>query len=282
MKHKQFAEGPMRALFFAAACVSIFFVVLICAFLLASGVPAIGKIGLFRFLTGVVWRPRNGLYGIFPFLLGSVYVTAGAILVGVPVGVLTAVYLARFCPKAIAKLLDPAISLLAGTPSIIFGFFGLVVLTPLTERLFGAGKSILTASLLLGIMILPTVISVSASALRAVPQSYYEGALALGATPERSMFFSVIPAAKSGIMAAIVLGVSRAVGETMAVMMVAGNSTAVPAGIASRVRTLTTHIAIEMGYAEGLHRDSLIATAVVLLVLILIIYFLLSLIKKEK
>lgn len=217
-------------------------------------------------------RPANDVYGILPMILGSLYVTLGAIVVGVPVGILTAVFMARFCPEKIYNVLKPSVELLAGIPSVVYGFFGLVVMVPfIREHIGGTGSSMLTASLLLGMMILPTLISVAEAALRAVPDSYYEGALALGAGHVRSVFFTVVPAAKSGIMAAIILGMGRAVGETMAVIMVAGNQARMPIGILEGVRTMTTNIVIEMGYAADLHRDALIATAVVLFVFILII-----------
>ena len=228
------------------------------------------------------WKPLNDLYGIFPMIIGSIYVTAGAILVGVPIGLLCAVFMARFCPAWLYRILKPAVDLMAGIPSIVYGFFGLVVLVPIGQNLFGtSGKGVLTASVLLGIMILPTIINVSESSIRAVPESYYEGALALGATHERSVFFAMLPAAKSGITAGVILGVGRAIGETMAVVMIAGNQPVIPASVLEGVRTLTANIVLEMGYAEGLHRDALIATGVVLFVFILIINVLFSLLKKR-
>lgn len=240
------------------------------------------KIGLFDFLLGETWRPSNDIYGIFPMIMGSLYVTAGAIIVGVPIGILTAVFMAKYCPKRIYPILKPAVELLAGIPSVVYGFFGLVVMVPLVRDLFGGnGNSILTASLLLGMMILPTIIGVTESALRAVPSMYYEGALALGATKERSIFAVVLPAAKSGVMAGVVLGIGRAIGETMAVIMVAGNQPRMPRGILRGVRTLTTNIVMEMGYAADLHREALIATAVVLFVFILIINFCIALMKRR-
>ncbi|MDO4345579.1 MAG: phosphate ABC transporter permease subunit PstC [Eubacteriales bacterium] len=270
-------ERVMQAVFFTAACVSVLAVALICIFLFANGVPAMKKIGIFDFLLGETWKPGNDIYGILPMIVGSIYVTAGAVLIGVPVGLLTAVFMAEYCPKKIYRPLKAATELLAGIPSIVYGFFGLVVLVPLVRQIFGVvktdGQSILTASVLLGMMILPTMIGVTESALRAVPRHYYEGSLALGATHERSIFAVMIPAAKSGIMAAAVLGIGRAIGETMAVMMVAGNQPRLPAGILKGVRTLTTNIVLEMGYAAELHREALIATAVVLFVFILIINF---------
>lgn len=277
-------EKVMQAVFFTAACASILAVALICVFLFANGVPAMAKIGVFDFLLGKTWRPGNDIYGILPMIMGSIYVTAGAIVIGVPIGILTAVFLAEYCPRQIYKPLKAATELLAGIPSIVYGFFGLMVLIPLIRQLFPGktdGNSILTASLLLGIMILPTIIGVTESALRAVPRSYYEGALALGATKERSIFAVMLPAAKSGVMAAVVLGVGRAIGETMAVMMVAGNQPRLPEGVLQGVRTLTTNIVLEMGYAADLHREALIATAVVLFVFILIIDFIVACLNRK-
>lgn len=282
MYSSKFKETAMRIVFLISACVSIIAVVLICVFLFVNGVPAMAEIGFFDFLLGKTWRPTSDIYGIMPMILGSIYVTAGAIIVGVPLGLLTAVFMAYFCPPKLYKVLKPAVELLAGIPSVVYGFFGLVVMVPLIRTtLGGRGTSMLTASLLLGIMILPTIIGVSESAIRAVPRSYYEGSLALGATKERSVFFSVLPAAKSGVLAAVVLGIGRAIGETMAVIMVAGNQARMPDGLLEGVRTLTANIVMEMGYAQDLHREALIATAVVLFVFILIINLSLSLLRKR-
>lgn len=279
---RNFKEVFMKVVFLIAACMSILAVLLICVFLFMNGIPAMAKIGVFDFLLGKTWRPKNNIYGILPMILGSIYVTAGAILVGAPVGILTAVFMAQYCPKKIYRFLKPAIELLAGIPSVVYGFFGLVVLVPFVRNVFGGdGNSMLTASVLLGMMILPTIIGVSESAIRAVPESYYEGGLALGASHERSVFFTVLPAAKSGIMAGLVLGVGRAIGETMAVIMIAGNQPRMPAGILKGVRTLTANIVMEMGYAADLHREALIATAVVLFVFILIINLLFSVVKRR-
>lgn len=265
-------ENAMRTVFLISACASIFSVVMICLFLFANGVPAIGKIGVLQFLLGEKWKPGNDIYGILPMIMGSIYVTAGAIVVGVPIGILTAVFMARFCPHWLYKVIKPAIDLLAGIPSVVYGFFGMVVIVPVMSTLFGgSGKSMATASVLLGIMILPTIIGVSESAINAVPDSYYEGALALGASHERSVFFATLPAAKSGILAGVILGVGRAIGETMAVIMVAGNQARMPKGLFAGVRTMTANIVLEMGYATDLHREALIATAVVLFVFILLI-----------
>lgn len=279
---QKFKEVFMHIVFLIAAFVSIAAVALICVFLFANGIPAMKEIGFGKFLSGEVWRPTNGLYGIWPFILGSIYVTAGSLIIGVPIGLLTAIFLARFCPKGIYKIVKPIINLMAGIPSVVYGFFGMCVLVPLVRDLFGVnGNTMLTASILLGIMILPTIISVSETAIRAVPDKYYQGALALGATHERSVFLTVVPAAKSGIMAGIILGVGRAIGETMAVIMVAGNQPKVPDGLLKGVRTMTANIVIEMGYAADLHREALIATGVVLFVFILIINLLFSILKRR-
>ena len=293
MKSKAWTEKFMQGVFFIAACASVLAVALICVFLFANGIPAMKEIGFGKFLTGEIWKPNNDIYGILPMIVGSLYVTAGAIVFGVPIGILTAVFMAFYCPKQIYKPLKTATELLAGIPSVVYGFFGLVVLVPLIRnigrslkemgilRSSGNGSSILTASLLLGMMILPTIIGLTESSLRAVPSQYYEGAVALGATHERAIFKVVLPAAKSGVVAAIVLGVGRAIGETMAVIMVAGNQARMPAGIFKGVRTLTANIVIEMGYAAGLHREALIATGVVLFVFILIINFCVALLNRR-
>ena len=279
-KHK---EQAMQAVFFIAACASIFAVVLICLFLFVNGIPAMKEIGLFDFLLGERWKPGNNIFGIFHMIMGSIYVTAGAIVIGVPVGILTSVFMAEYCPKKIYPFLKSATELLAGIPSVVYGFFGLVVLVPLIRSLFreGNGNSMLTASILLGIMILPTIIGVSESALRSVPRTYYEGALALGATHERSIFAIVLPAAKSGVIAGVVLGIGRAIGETMAVVMIAGNQPRMPRGILRGVRTMTANIVLEMGYAADLHREALIATGVVLFVFILLINFCVALLNRR-
>ena len=279
---KNIKEKVMKLLFFLTALVSIAAVILICIFLFASGIPAIKEIGVFKFLLGTSWKPANNLYGILPMIVGSFYVTAGALIIGVPIGILTAVFMARFAPRSIYAPLKAAVNLMAGIPSVVYGFFGLVVLVPFIREAFGGrGMSVLTASVLLGLMILPTIISVSETSIRAVPESYYEGGLALGASHERSVFFTVLPAAKSGIFAGVVLGIGRAVGETMAVMMVAGNQAVIPDSMLSGVRTLTTTIVLEMGYSTDLHREALIGTAVVLFVFILIINLSLSLFKRR-
>lgn len=271
----------MRLVFLLAALASVVAVVLICIFIFGNGIPAIHKIGLAAFLTGTKWKPFVNIYGILPMIIGSVYVTAGAIIIGVPLGLFCAVYLARFCPKWIYRIMKPAIDLLAGIPSIVYGFFGLMAIVPVISELSGtSGKGILAASIVLGIMILPTIITVSESSIRAVPNAYYEGALALGATHERSVFCTVLPAAKSGVTAAVILGIGRAIGETLAVSVVVGNQAVIPESILGGARTMTTNIVLEMGYATGLHREALIATAAVLFVFILIINLLFSMIRE--
>ena len=278
---KKARETFMHILFLIAACTSILAVVLICVFLFSGGVPAMLEIGVFKFLFGTIWKPGNNLYGIFPMIIGSLYVTAGAILFGVPLGLLAAVFMARFCPKTLYRILKPAIELMAGIPSVIYGFFALVVIVPWVKNTFGGrGQSILAAALLLGFMILPTI-EVTEAAIRAVPNSYYEGGLALGASHERSVFFALLPGARSGILAGIVLGIGRAIGETMAVMMIVGNQPRIPGSILEGCRTLTTNIVMEMGYAADLHKEALIATAVVLFVFILIINLSFSALKRR-
>jgi len=280
-------EKGMEFVFMLCACVSILAVALICIFLFANGVPAMAKIGFGKFLMGRTWQAGNGLFGIFPMIIGSIYVTAGAIIVGVPIGILAAVFLARFCPKPLYRIMKPGVELLAGIPSVVYGFFGLMIIVPWVRDTFrpyygGNGLSLFSAALLLGIMILPTIISISESAIRAVPDKYYQGALALGATHERSVFRTVVPAAKSGIMAGIVLGIGRAFGETMAVIMIAGNQAWIPDNMFQGIRTLTANIVMEMGYAQDLHREALIATGVVLFVFILIINTLFSILKRRE
>ncbi len=279
---KKYRESIMKVVFLIAACISIVAVVMICGFLFVNGFPAIAEIGPLEFLGGLIWKPQADQYGILPMIIGSIYATAIAIIVGVPIGLLCAVFMAHFCPKKLYKILKPAISLLAGIPSIVYGFFGLVVLVPMMQSIFGTGKSILTAGILLGIMILPTIIEISESSIRAVPSSYYEGSLALGATHERSVYRAILPAAKSGIMAGIILGIGRAIGETMAVVMIAGNQPVLPTSILQGARTMTANIVMEMGYATGLHRGALIGTGVVLFVFILLINVCFSLVKKKE
>lgn len=282
---KEAREFIMKCVFILTACVSIAAVVLICIFMFANGIPAIAKIGPLNFLLGVKWKPMNNIFGILPMIVGSLYVTGGALLFGAPVGILAGIYLARFCPVRLRKIIEPMIGLMAGVPSIVYGFFGLTTLVPLIREMFGGrgrGQCILTASLLLGIMILPTIIQLTSAAVKAVPNSYYEGSLALGATDERSVFRATVPAAKSGILASVVLAIGRAIGEAMAVKMVIGNQPRLTSDLLSGIRTLTSGIVIEMGYAEGLHREALIAAGIVLFVFILLINASFSVLKRRE
>ena len=278
----RFKEQAMKIVFMVAACASVLAVFLICLFLFANGIPAIAKIGPLKFLLGTVWKPSNDKFGIFPMIIASIYVTGGAILVGVPIALFTSVFMARYCPKKIYRPLKSGIELMAGVPSIVYGFFGLVVIVPLMAQLTGKnGNTMLTASILLAVMILPTVVGVTESAITSVPESYYEASLGLGATHSQSVFFAVVPAAKSGILAGIVLGIGRAIGETMAVIMIAGNQPRMPKGITEGLRTMTANIVLEMGYASGLHREALIATGVVLFVFILLINLSVSMLNRR-
>lgn len=267
-------ERIMSKVFLLAALMSIVSLALIIIFMFTNGFPVMLKHGIKEFLFGTVWRPTatEPRFGLLPMILGSLYVTAGAAFFGVPIGILTAVFLAEYCPDWLYKLLKPAVSLMAAIPSIVYGFFALQLLVPIVRDYIGGnGYSMLTAMLLLGIMILPTVIELSESAIRAVPKTYYEGSIALGSTHEHSIFSVVLPAARSGILSSIVLGIGRAIGETMAVVLIAGNQPIVPDGLLKGVRTLTTNIVLEMSYASGDHRQALIATGVVLFVFILLI-----------
>jgi phosphate transport system permease protein len=266
-KWQYWNETFMHGVFFLSAAASIIAVALICVFLFSYGLPAFFKIGFGDFLLGTEWSPSDipAKFGIASMIAGSVYITAGATLIGAPVGIFASVFLSHVCPKKLYKIVKPGVNLLAGIPSVIYGFFGMATIVPFL------GSSIASACILLGIMILPTIVGLSESALRAVPESYYEGALALGAGHYRAVFFTVLPAAKSGVLASVALGVGRAVGETMAVIMVAGNQPRMPVSLFSGARTLTANIVMEMAYAADLHREALIATGVVLLVFILII-----------
>jgi phosphate transport system permease protein len=264
----------MQRVFQGAAVFSVLVLLLICLYFFSGGLPAVGEIGLFPLIFGTEWAPSDAppQFGILPMILGSLYVTTGAMIFGIPVGIFAAVFLAAYCPARLYRLLKGATDLLAGIPSVVYGFFGLIVLVPLVRNLFGGtGMSLLTASVILAIMILPTIIAVGEASLRAVPPAYYENARALGISRERSLFFVVLPAAGRGIRAGIILGTGRAVGETMAVIMVAGNQARMPAGVLKGIRTLTSNIVIEMGYAADLHRGALFATALVLFVLVLLL-----------
>lgn len=273
MKNK-LSERLMKFIFTLSAMASILAIVLICIFIFSEGLPFIRDYGLKNFLFGKEWKPSNtpASYGILPMILGSLYITLGAITIGVPIGILTATYLAKFTSDRLYKILKPCINLMAGIPSIIYGFFALTLIVPVIRTIFGGtGMNIITASILLGIMILPTIIGISESSINAVPDTYYQGSIALGASHERSVMAVVLPTAKSGIVSSIILGIGRAIGETMAVILVTGNQARMPAGLTKGVRTLTTNIVIEMAYAADTHREALIATALVLFIFILII-----------
>lgn len=281
---KKSLENFMKVIFILSAMTSVVAIILICVFIFSEGFPFIKEYGLKNFLLGTEWKPSNSpaSFGILPMILGSLYITIGATIIGVPIGVLTAIYLAKFSSGKWYRFLKSCINLMAGIPSIIYGFFALVVIVPFIRNIFGGtGMNIITASILLGVMILPTIIGISESALRAVPESYYEGSIALGASHERSVMSVVLPAAKSGVISSIILGIGRAIGETMAVILVTGNQARMPTEITKGVRTLTTNIVMEMSYAADTHRQALIATALVLFVTILIINGMFSIIKRR-
>lgn len=274
----------MKRVFFINAMISIFVLIMISAFLFKNGLSVFKDISIIDFLTGKDWSPTDvpASYGIFPMIIGSIYVTLGAVIVGVPIGIMTAVYLVFYAKENMYKILKPIVDLMAGIPSIIYGFFGLMVIVPVIRDVFGGtGHSILTASILLGIMILPTIINLTENALKSVPSTYYQGAVALGVSKEIAIFKVIIPAAKQGILSAIVLGIGRAIGETMAVVMVAGNQPHLPNGVLDGVRTLTTNMIMEMGYASGVHKEALIATGVFLFLFTLLLNIILSVLKRR-
>jgi phosphate ABC transporter permease protein PstC len=245
---------------------------LITAFIFKEGLPLMMKAGAWRFISSSDWYPQEGQFGIYPMIVGSLAVTGGAMVIGVLFGVGVAVLLTQFCPPRLVAILKPCIELLAGIPSVVYGFVGVVVLVPfIRDHLGGPGLSVLAASIVLGVMVLPTVISISVDALQAVPRPYREGSIALGATEWQTTHMVVVRAARSGIVAAVILGMGRAIGETMAVIMVAGNTLAPPDSLLAPVRTLTSNIALEMGYAAGSHRQALFATGVVLFVIIMVL-----------
>lgn len=270
--NKQLRETAARALFFACAFASVAAVGIITFFIFLRGVPAIMEIGPGNFLFGMKWEPGQGLYGIFPMIVSSVLVTACAFLIGSTVGRWSAVFLSMYCPRRAYAVIKPMVEMLAGIPSVIYGLFGVVVVVPLIRNhLGGPGKSMLAAIAILSVMILPTVINLSENAIRAVPRSYYEGAVALGVTHNEAVFDVVVPAARSGIRASYILGIGRVLGETMAVILVAGNNPNLHLRPLEPVRTLTTGIALEMGYATGLHQSALFGIGVVLFVMIFLL-----------
>lgn len=276
-------EKIVKLIFLMAAITSVISMLLIAGFTLAKGVPAIQEIGLLKFIFGMKWKPGANIFGVFPMIVTSLYATIGAIVVGVPIGLLTAIFIVEVAPRNISNILSPMIDLLAAIPSVVYGFFGLIVVLPIIDEVFNnGGNSLLAVIIILGVMILPTVINISAYAIKTVPNEYKEGSLALGATKMQTMFKVTLPAAKSGILAAVILGIGRAVGETMAVLLVAGNAAIMPESIISRVRTLTGNIAIEMSYATGLHQEALFATGVVLFVFIIILNITLRLITSKE
>ena len=272
MRVKNFGEKIPQSLFFIIALSALTVLALITIFIFVEGVPLIAKVGFFNFIFGMKWAPSQGYYGIFPMIVGTISVTLGAIILGVPVAICCSIFLAEFAPRRLSDIVRPAIQLLAGIPSVVYGFWGLIFIVPaIRNYLGGPGLSILAGSIILAIMILPTIISISEVSLLALSPLLKEGAFALGATHWQTIRSVLLPAAKSGIVASIILGIGRAVGETMAVIMVLGNAVALPNSILSPVRTLTTNIGIEMGYASGEHQQALFATGIVLLVIIMIL-----------
>ena len=270
-----------RYLFGLASVSAIFVFALITYFLVVNGVPAMAEIGVKDFLMGMEWQPGAGIYGILPMIIGSVFVTLGAIVIGFPIGVMTAIFLSETAHPKMARLVRPVVQLLAGIPSVVYGFFGLSVLVPFILEIKAPGNSMLAAMIILGVMILPTVISVSENAIRAVPKEYKEGSYALGETKISTIFRITVPAAKSGILTSLVLAVGRAVGEATAVILVAGNTVQVPGSVFDSVRTLTANCVLEMGYASGLHKEALFATGVILFVIIILINVILSMINRK-
>jgi len=269
---KKTRDNLSRIIFMALALSSISALALITVFIIVNGVPIISKVGLLKFIFGMSWAPSRGEFGIFPMIVGSVAVTLGAAIIGVPIGICCSIFLTEFAPAVLSKLFRPAIQLLAGIPSVVYGFWGLLFVVPLIrDYLGGPGLSILAGSIILAIMVLPTVISISEVSILALPRQYKEGALALGLTHWQTIYSVILPSAKSGIVAAVILGIGRAIGETMAVIMVLGNAVAVPTSILDPVRTLTTNIGIEMGYATGMHRQALFATGIVLFIIIMVL-----------
>ena len=280
---KKFKENLSKNIFLIFALSSISVLALITVFIIMRGAPIIAQVGIINFVFGMEWAPSRGLFGIFPMIIGTLTVTIGAVIIGVPVGICCAVFLAEFAPPMMSNIFRPAIQLLAGIPSVVYGFLGLVFVVPaVRDYLGGPGLSILTGSIILGVMILPTIISISEVSILALPKQYKEGALALGLTHWQTIYSVMLPAAKSGIVAAVILGIGRAVGETMAVIMVLGNAVALPESILDPVRTLTTNIGIEMGYASGEHQQALFATGIVLFVSIMLLNSLAQYITRKK
>ncbi len=269
---KNFREKLPELGFLLIALSALSALALITIFIFVEGLPLISRVGVLNFVFGMKWAPSQGVFGIFPMIVGSVSVTLGAALLGVPIAICCSIFLVEFAPSIVSSVVRPAIQLLAGIPSVVYGFWGLIFIVPaIRNYLGGPGLSILAGSIILAIMILPTIISISEVSLLALPHLYKEGALALGATQWQTIRSVLLPAAKSGIVAAVILGIGRAIGETMAVIMVLGNAVALPESILDPARTLTTNISIEMGYASGEHQQALFATGIVLLVIIMIL-----------
>lgn len=275
-------EKLAECIFFSFSCISIMSVIIITVYMFISGIPAIYEIGLLKFLFGTNWEPSNNQYGILYLILSSIFSMIGAIIIGIPIGLLSAVYLSEIASKRIANLIRPLIQLLAGIPSVVYGFFGMLIIVPFIKYVFPntLGDSLLAAIIILFIMVLPTIISTSEISLKSVPNTYKEASLALGATSIKTIFRITIPAAKSGIISGIILGVGRAIGETMAVIMVAGNVVNYPALLKS-VRFLTTGIVLEMSYSSGLHRQALFAIGLILFIFIIIVNISFTLISKK-
>lgn len=265
-------ERVIQYVLLALALTAVLSLAVITVFILREGLPVLIEFGPIRFLTESEWSPTQGQFGILAMVVGSLWVTLGALMVGVPLGVAVAVFMTDYCPPLLAQVLRPAVQLLAGVPSVIYGFIGLKILVPIIrESMGGAGLSVLAGALVLGVMVLPSVIAVSEDSIRAVPQLYRDGALALGATHWQSLWRVVLPSAKSGIVAGIVLGMGRAVGETMAVIMVVGNSLQLPGSPLEAATTLTSNIGLEMAYASGAHRQALFAIGIVLFAFIMLL-----------
>ncbi|PTB32605.1 phosphate ABC transporter permease subunit PstC [Photobacterium phosphoreum] len=269
-KRIDWREMFFKYLFMLSAAIGILSLVTIGYFIFREGYAAFAYSGVTGIVFGTDWLPP-ALYGIAPMIVASLVSTAGAVMIGVPIGVLTAIFIAEVAPRPLASFIRPMIELLAGIPSVVYGFFGLVIIVPLIQEIFNvpAGNTILAGIIVLAVMILPTVITISETSIRAVPRAYKEGSLALGASPIFTIFKLIVPAARSGIMTGVILGVARALGETMAIIMVMGNSPAMPEGLLESARTLTANIAIEMSYATGIHASALYATGIVLLVFIM-------------
>lgn len=275
-------ERIIQLFLFLCALIAVLGVILITFFIVKEGWPVIQKVGFFNFILGKQWAPTQQIYGIFPMVLGSVYATVGALILGVPVGIGCAVFLAEIAKPRIANIIRPGVELLAGIPSVVYGLYGLVVIVPFIRKVFNnQGFSILAGSIILAIMILPTIISISESAIRSVPKDYKEASLALGGSHWQAIYKVIVPAARSGIMSSIILGMGRAIGETMAIIMVTGNSTLIPESILSPIRTLTGNIGIEMGYASGEHQQALFATGVILFIFIMILNVVANMIPKK-